>query len=92
MNPAGLNDPLFSYVAEDEPGNSKFVIKVEEQQSGKKQTNIYYFELNNKQGAETLKPLIMLNRIKSRTKKLKIPSLPDSLDNLIRPAKKRTTT
>jgi hypothetical protein len=50
-------------IAEREQAIAKtFLIKIEEEQSGKSQKNTYYFELDNKGGKRQLKPLLILNK------------------------------
>lgn len=40
----------------------KLFVKIEEEQSGKKQKNTYYFEVNNENGVPQVKPLVILNK------------------------------
>jgi beta-lactamase regulating signal transducer with metallopeptidase domain len=47
-------------MAEDSIG--EYFVKIEEQQSGKKRENVYYFELNKNDGEPTVKPLIFLQK------------------------------
>jgi bla regulator protein BlaR1 len=42
--------------------DSSYYIKVEEQESGKKQTNVYYFQLNTDNGQTSVKPLMLLKK------------------------------
>ena len=47
-----------------------YYVKIDEQQSGEKASQSYVFELADKGGAASIKPLIMLNKIKVPAKKL----------------------
>ncbi len=44
-------------------------VKIEEEQSGKKQKNIYYLQLDNKNGQTKIKPLLILNKYNNILKK-----------------------
>jgi beta-lactamase regulating signal transducer with metallopeptidase domain len=92
LNPISQVEPIVSQAVEKEIKDSKFVVKIEEQQSGKKQVNTYYFELNNKDGNAAIKPLIMLNKIKASAKKTLLGNLRYSLDTLIKQATKKKIT
>ena len=83
------NAPLATNVVEKELGNAKYYVKIEEQQSGKKQTNTYYLELNNVDGSVNIKPLIILNNIKSKST---TKSANDSLHNRTNTLKKKRVT
>ncbi|MEO5888925.1 MAG: M56 family metallopeptidase [Ferruginibacter sp.] len=93
LNPASSPEPMISQVAEKETDESQFIVKIVEQQSGKKQTNTYYFELNNKNGNTAVKPLMMLNRVKASIKRTIPGNLPDdSLDTSTRPNNRKKIT
>jgi beta-lactamase regulating signal transducer with metallopeptidase domain len=62
LAPTERFDAIPSQAAELEVPNSNYIIKVEEQQSGKKQISIYYFELKNVEGETAIKPLIIMNK------------------------------
>ncbi len=71
----------------------KYFVKVEEQRSGKKQTNTYYLELNNQNGTPTVKPLILLNRGKAEVNKIAPQILKNTLDTLpVLNSRKRVTS
>ncbi|MCW3093512.1 MAG: regulatory sensor-transducer, BlaR1/MecR1 family [Ferruginibacter sp.] len=97
LNNAPPVEPVISQVGEKETGNSKLIVSVEEEQSGKKPTNTYYFELDNKDGIPAVKPLLILNKFKYKValKKIsmKIPVI-KILDSLTAPiaAKKKITS
>jgi beta-lactamase regulating signal transducer with metallopeptidase domain len=84
LAPAVSSEPLITMVGEKEPVASRVFVRVEEEQSGKKQTNTYYFELNDKDGSTAIKPLILLNRIKARVRLTKpiLKTLPATVDTL----------
>lgn len=44
-------------------------VKVEEEQSGKKQLNTYYFKLNNENGKTNIKPLLFIKKYKAAKQK-----------------------
>ena len=44
-------------------------VKVEEEQSGKKQLNTYYFKLNNENGKTDIKPLLFIKKYKAAKQK-----------------------
>lgn len=93
LNPTITGEPVITRVSEKESNHSKYFIKIEEQQSGIKQINTFYFELNTQEEKEPIKPLIMLNRIIAPDKKSIPENNPDSLDTSKRPLiKKRITT
>jgi len=94
LNPISQVEPIVSQVVEKEIENSKYLLKIEEQQSGKKQTNTYYFELNNKDGNAAIKPLMMLNKSKIPLKKTilgKSPCVSDTISVKVN-VKKRVTS
>lgn len=68
LAPKGTIDAIPSQVAGIELPDKSYIVKIEEQQSGKKQTIIYFFELKNSAGKTDLKPLIILNKISSKDK------------------------
>jgi len=79
LTPVETVDAIPSQVAEKEIPNSKYIVTIEEQQSGKKQHTIYYFELKNREGKTVIKPLIIINKTSNRAK---IRLLKTSKDNL----------
>lgn len=84
------NAPVATNVVEKELAATKYYVKIEEQQSGKKQTNTYYLELNNVDGSVNIKPLIIMNNIKANsTTKSANDSLHTRANNL---KKKRVTS
>lgn len=60
--------PVPVTVAEQGALGSKIIVTVEEEQSGTKQTNTYYFELNKSEGIISVKPLVILNKINIKNK------------------------
>jgi len=44
-------------------------VKVEEEQSGKKEVNTYYFKLNKEKGKTDIKPLLFIKRYKAAKQK-----------------------
>ncbi len=82
---------LATFVTDKEIKEQKYYIKIEEQLSGSKQTNTYYFELNNKDGNQDIKPLIILNKFK-KAAPVKLQSIKKSTDSSLLPRKKRITT
>jgi len=94
LSTAQINEAIPSQVAEKEMPNSNYIVKIEEQQSGKKQTSIYYFELKDREGKPALKPLIILNRSSPRIKpapsKISKDSLQDTSNKKVK--RKRITT
>jgi beta-lactamase regulating signal transducer with metallopeptidase domain len=87
------NDPepaIPTLAAEKDVDDIQYIIKVEEQQSGKKQTNTYLFELKNEDGQPSIKPLIILNKLKINITK---PNIPASVtDSLVTIPKTRSTS
>ncbi|MEO6730985.1 MAG: M56 family metallopeptidase [Ferruginibacter sp.] len=70
LNPSVHSQSSVFQAAQKEVSDSSlYYIKIEEQQSGKKQINTYYFELDNNDGNPAIKPLIMLNKFRSVVKK-----------------------
>ncbi len=93
LNPDVNNEAIVSLVAEKEIPGSRIIVKIEDQQSGKKQTNTYIFELNNTEGKTDIKPLIMMNKFKVRSNKSALRTVQDSLNTSKKPAiKKRITS
>jgi len=94
LSTAQINEAIPSQVTEKEMPNSNYIVKIEEQQSGKKQTSIYYFELKDREGKPALKPLIILNRSSPRIKpapsKISKDSLQDTSNKKVK--RKRITT
>lgn len=88
-------EPIFTRTAATEIDNTKYLIIIEEEESGKKPTMTYYFELKNKNGNSVLKPLIILNNISIGSKKTIKPTtknLTDSLANSSKHSYKRRIT
>ncbi|MEO7766116.1 MAG: M56 family metallopeptidase, partial [Ferruginibacter sp.] len=84
-------EPIVSQIAERQTNNSKFIVVIEDQQSGKRPTNTYYFELNSKDGNPAIKPLLMLNKFKVSLKN--VPrTLNSNLDSLHTPVNKKKIT
>jgi len=79
LAPVETVDAIPSQVAEKEIPNSNYIVTIEEQQSGKKQHTIYYFELKKREGKTVIKPLIIINKTSNRAK---IRLLKTSKDNL----------
>lgn len=65
------------------------LVKIEEEQSGKKQINTYYFKLKNNNGNTDITPLLIINSYKASRQKNSIKKLP--VTKLIF-GKKRITT
>ncbi|MEO6548554.1 MAG: M56 family metallopeptidase [Ferruginibacter sp.] len=88
-------EPVVSQVVEKEVVNSKYFVTIEDEESGNKPASTYYFELDNKAGIPSVKPLLVLKRIKHPGYKLlkKIPNknLRDSL-SLPKNTRKKITT
>jgi hypothetical protein len=80
LKPAVPAAPVISQVVEKELGKSKLMVKIVEQESGKKQTNTYFFELNNKNGTPAIKPLLMLNMTRKLVKQVVPSNPPDTLN------------
>jgi len=54
---------LIALAANDkEDADSSYYVKIEEQQSGNKQMNVYYFQLTKNNGATIVNPLILLSK------------------------------
>ncbi|MEP6553033.1 MAG: M56 family metallopeptidase [Ferruginibacter sp.] len=83
-------EPAITMVADKEINEKKYFIKIEEQASGNSQTNTYYLELNNKNGEPNLKPLIILEKVKMSTRRIKLTKIADS--TLIKSVKTRITS
>lgn len=94
IKPIRQPEPIIIPVADKEIINSKYlIIIIEEQQSGKKQTDTYYFELDNKNDNTAIKPLIILKKFKTSVKKTATDNLPDSLETSAKiQVKKRITS
>lgn len=93
LNPGSQVEPILARAVEKEINNSRILVRIEEEQSGKKPTNTYYFEINSINGNAVIKPLIILNKFYTPVKKTIIGNLPDSVDTSIKPvAKKRITS
>jgi beta-lactamase regulating signal transducer with metallopeptidase domain len=92
LNTAIRDEVIPSHVVEKELPKLTSLVKIEYQQSGKKQVSTYYFELKNNDGNAALKPLIMLNKYPAKAKK-GITKLPlNSIDSIAKPAKKKGIT
>lgn len=99
INEELLNPPLeaessaFQVVEKEVSDSLSYFIKIEEQQSGNKQINTYYFQLDNNDGNTAIKPLIIINKIESAVKKA---THRKTINTLIIPKKihikKRTTS
>jgi beta-lactamase regulating signal transducer with metallopeptidase domain len=72
----------------DMPDEMRYIVEIEEQESGKKQTNTYVFELKNQNGKTSVKPLIILNKLKVTIK----PGNVSPIDSLVKAPKKRVTS
>ena len=94
IDPVQPAEPIISQVVEKVINNeTKYFVKIEEEQSGKKQNNTYLFELNIKDGNTDIKPLIILHKIYSNRKIQAQKSVPDSLNRSKKlPLKKRITS
>ncbi len=55
--------------------DKQILVKIEDEQSGKDQNQTYYIELTNKDGKTTVKPLVILKKNNTTSKKLKDSSL-----------------
>jgi hypothetical protein len=84
--------PVITQVIEKEINNIKYFVKIEEEQSGKKETNTYYFELNNNNGSTDITPLIILNKIKVAGKKNPVKPITDSTNTSKKPTTKKRIT
>jgi beta-lactamase regulating signal transducer with metallopeptidase domain len=92
LNPAIQDEVIPSQVVEKEFSKLTSLVKIEYQQSGKKQVSTYYFELKNNDGNADLKLLIMLNKYHTKAKK-GITKLPlNSMDSIVKTAKKKGIT
>jgi beta-lactamase regulating signal transducer with metallopeptidase domain len=78
LHPAIQEAPIATQVVEKEINTSNYIIKVEEQQSGKNETNTYYFELKDKEGDAAIKPLIIINKVGVYPKKAPPKNIADS--------------
>ena len=93
LDPAHQLTPVITQVIDKETNHIKYFVKIEEEQSGKKETNTYYFELNSNNGSTDITPLIILNKIKASGKKNAVKPLTDSTNSFKKPsAKKRITS
>ena len=70
---------IISQAAEREIPKSTYFVRVEEQESGKRGTNTYYFELNHNDGDLLVKPLIMVNKSPLLIKRKNLKHIDDSL-------------
>ena len=59
---------------EKENADSSFYVKIEEQQSGKKQMSVYYFQLKKNKGNTSVKPLLLLSKPVDIKKTIKKPA------------------
>ncbi|MBC7887048.1 MAG: M56 family metallopeptidase [Ferruginibacter sp.] len=93
LDPPTRAEAVVMSVVDNEITNSTYIVKIEEEQSGKKQKNTYYFEINNKEGKAVIKPLIILNKLISPAKSTGSGNLTDSSGNSRKLfTKKRTTS
>jgi beta-lactamase regulating signal transducer with metallopeptidase domain len=92
LNTAIRDEVIPSQVVEKELPKLTSLVKIEYQQSGKKQVSTYYFELKNNNGNAALKPLIMLNKYHAKAKKDITKSPLNSIDSIAKPAKKKGIT
>lgn len=60
----------------DSSNRLKYFVKVEEQESGKKQKNTYYLEVTRENGNIAVKPLVIYNKYTSPKKKITPKKLP----------------
>ena len=77
---------ILPILVSDKEDPHKYFIQIEEEQSGKKQSKVYYFRLDNENGKTNVEPLLLLNKLTG--KKATVKKLPQSL----KPAKKRITS
>jgi hypothetical protein len=75
--------------SQNEGNEISYLVKVEEQQSGKKQTNIYLFELKSENNKPSIKPLIILNKLKVSVDTTSPAVITDSI---VKPVRKRVTS
>ena len=75
--------------AKNEGNDVSYFVKIEEQQSGKKQTNIYLFELKSENNKPSIKPLIILNKLKVSVDTTSPAVITDSI---VKPVRKRVTS
>jgi len=92
LNPDVKNEPIVSLVVEKEITGSRILVKIEDEQSGKKETNTYIFELNSSEGETDIKPLIMMNKFKVKIDKSIQGAVHDSLNNLKKVAIRKKIT
>jgi hypothetical protein len=86
------DEAIPSQIVENALPRINYLVKIEYQQSGKKQVTVYYFELKNNDGITALKPLVVLNKYKAKAKK-STPQLPlNTLDSIAKPVKKKGIT
>jgi beta-lactamase regulating signal transducer with metallopeptidase domain len=86
LQPTEPLDYTITTVSEKEKINSpKYFVKIEEERSGVKNNNVYYFQLSRDSGKNAVKPLIFL---KQPAKKVITKKLPDTLSM---PGKRVTT-
>ena len=74
-----VNQAIPSPASKKEITGIKLLIKIEEQQSGKEQTNTYLFELKNDNGKPSVRPLIILNKLKFSGKSKSAKTVIDSI-------------
>ncbi len=78
LAPTEESEAFSTQVAEKKVEISTYFVTIEEQQSGKKQTSIYYFELQNHEGKTVIKPLIILNKSVSKPDTLALTTTNDT--------------
>jgi bla regulator protein blaR1 len=88
LNPNHPEIALPLLASENDNDEIKYLVKIEEQQSGKKQTNTYVFELKSENGLSSIKPLIILNKLKVS---LKVDRSKTASDSIVKPIRKRVT-
>ena len=77
----------------EEPATPELLVKVEEEQSGVKNKNIYLLQLKNNNGTTEIKPLIILNKqMKKLSQKIKVVTNYQRTDSLKSTVKKRITS
>ncbi|MEO6720917.1 MAG: M56 family metallopeptidase [Ferruginibacter sp.] len=89
LTPSDAQKDIPILTSEKDIADVRYYVKIEEQQSGKKQTNTYVFELKNENGLPSVKPLIILNKLKVSLKGSPIRLLTDTI---IKPIRKRVTS
>lgn len=93
IDPAPESETVATQVVEKSvTDEARYFVKIEEEQSGKKQQNTYVFELNIKNGTTDIKPLIILDKLNKITIK-PLKSISDTLHPVkkARPKKRITS-